>query len=203
VETPRGADLIDAKQALRKRAQWVTRHLNEIHKRRAGVLNRRYVSGETVFYLGRRYSLKVLRSDSDRNVKMLRGQVRVAVTDTAEATVKHALYQWYRERAAEVFARRMQIASDQLSWVTEKPHSVIREMKSRWGSCSPSGTIILNPHLVKAPTKCIDYVILHELCHLNEHNHSRRFYTLLNQSMPDWERVKMQLDGHSEFYLNI
>ena len=74
-------------------------------------------------------------------------------------------------------------------------------MKTQWGSCSPSGAILLNPHLIKTPTRCIDYVILHELCHLKEHNHSRAFYRLITHAMPDWERVKADLDRLSELYL--
>ncbi|MEJ2632642.1 MAG: M48 family metallopeptidase [Acidihalobacter sp.] len=60
-------------------------------------------------------------------------------------------------------------------------------MKTQWGSCSPRGTLTMNPHLVKAPRECIDYVLLHELCHLAEHNHSDRFYRLMGQVMPRWD----------------
>ena len=64
------------------------------------------------------------------------------------------------------------------------------------------GNLILNPHLVKAPKECIDYVILHELCHISEYNHSERFWRLLTQVMPNWKEVKARLDGMAEFYLN-
>jgi predicted metal-dependent hydrolase len=71
-------------------------------------------------------------------------------------------------------------------------------MKSRWGSCSTSGSIRLNSQLIKTPLACIDYVILHELCHIAEMNHSQRFYHLLDQVMPEWRGVKKELDklGH-------
>ncbi|MFK8078328.1 MAG: M48 family metallopeptidase, partial [Granulosicoccus sp.] len=58
------------------------------------------------------------------------------------------------------------------------------------------------PHLVKAPRDCIDYVILHELCHIKEHNHGERFYRLLTQQMPDWKKTKQQLDDMAELLLN-
>lgn len=202
VETPHGATLDEAKTALLKRARWVTRHLDEIEQRHADVLKREYVSGETVFYLGRRYTLKVIPSDDEQHVKMLRGQVRVTTCEAAGPVVKAKLARWYRDRAAHVFARRLRAISDRLPWVEESPAWTIREMRTRWGSCSPAGTIILNPHLVKTSTRCIDYVILHELCHLEEHNHSERFYHLLKRTMPDWEQIKMQLDAMSELYLN-
>lgn len=203
VETPQDTTLDEAKRALLKRARWVTRHLEDIEVRRSAVLDREYVSGETVFYLGRRYTLKVLPSETEQHVKMLRGQIRVMTRDAAAATVKTRLAGWYRERAHEVFARRLRAVSERLPWVKELPPWMIREMKTQWGSCSPAGAIILNPHLVKTPTRCIDYVILHELCHLKEHNHSKEFYRLLEKSMTDWRLVKNQLDAMSELYLNV
>ncbi|MNI90038.1 WLM domain protein [compost metagenome] len=75
-------------------------------------------------------------------------------------------------------------------------------MQTQWGSCSPKGRITLNPHLVKTPRECIDYVILHELCHIAEHNHSERFYRLLTQVMPNWEKVKARLDGMAALVLS-
>lgn len=202
VETPNNTTLADAKQALLKRAHWVTRHLSEIEERRSVALRREYISGETVFYRGRRYTLKVIPSTTEDTVKLAQGTVRVSTRDTEPAVVKAHLRGWYRKRASEVFSDRLTAVSDHLSWVRIIPPFAIREMKTQWGSCSPSGTIILNPHLIKTPTRCIDYVILHELCHLEEHNHSARFYRLLKQAMPNWEQVKLQLDGQSELYLN-
>ncbi|EBA00670.1 M48 family metallopeptidase [Marinobacter sp. ELB17] len=67
--------------------------------------------------------------------------------------------------------------------------------QTQWGSCSPEGTALLNPDLIKATTQAIDYVLLHELYHLVEHNHSPRFYGLLDRFMPEWRLVKEQLDG--------
>lgn len=202
VETPFGATLQDAKSALLKRARWVTRHLAEIEQRRADVLEREYVSGETVFYLGRRYTLKVIPSDNEQHVKLLRSQVRVTAAGRSPERIKTLLNGWYRDRAKQVLARRLTAISQPLPWVRKQPPMALRKMKTQWGSCSSSGTILLNPHLIKTPTRCIDYVILHELCHLEEHNHSTHFYRLLKRVMPDWERMKAELDAMSEIYLN-
>ncbi|PWG63434.1 metal-dependent hydrolase [Spiribacter halobius] len=202
VETPQDTTLAEAKEVLLKRARWVSRHLDDIEARRASVLERQYVSGETLFYLGRRYMLKVIPSSAEENVKMLRGQIRVTTRDNSPAAIKRRLARWYRYRGGEIFARRLLAVSQRLPWVDEPPVWSIRAMQTQWGSCSPAGRIILNPDLVKAPIRCIDYVILHELCHLREHNHSSRFYRLLKRAMPEWQEAKMTLDGMSESYLN-
>jgi predicted metal-dependent hydrolase len=75
-------------------------------------------------------------------------------------------------------------------------------MKKRWGSCAVNGAITLSPALVKAPRECIDYVIVHELCHLREHNHSPAYYQLLARAYPNWEATKRKLDDLAEILLN-
>ena len=71
---------------------------------------------------------------------------------------------------------------------------VLRDMPTRWGSCTPKGKIILNPELIKAPKGCIEYVIIHELCHLIHHDHTQKFLDLQTKEMKDWEKWKMKLE---------
>ena len=116
--------------------------------------------------------------------------------------VRELLFDWYKKRAREQFNQRLERLIAQTPWVTGKPALRLLTMQTQWGSCSHSGTLTLNPHLVKAPAECIDYVLLHELCHLAEHNHSEAFWRLLDKSMPDWQPIKARLDDMVELYLN-
>lgn len=203
VDAPEGESEGRIHGAVLKRARWIRSHVMQARAQREHVLPRSYVSGESYFYLGRRYQLKV----SDANgagpqVKLWRGKICVETEERAPVVVKRQLGRWYRERASEVFDRRLHVISEQVSWIKEVPPLRLLTMRRQWGSCSPEGVVFLNPHLVKAPRGCVDYVITHELCHLKEHNHSRRYYRLLREIMPGWEPVKARLDGMAELLLN-
>ena len=76
----------------------------------------------------------------------------------------------------------------------ETPPMEIKRMQKRWGSCTADGKIILNPELIKANAKCIEYVVIHELCHLVVPAHNKEFYRLLEEKMPEWERWKERLE---------
>ena len=76
----------------------------------------------------------------------------------------------------------------------KQPSLQLYRMDKRWGSYTPAGKVLLNPELVKHPVYCIDYVIIHELCHIKHPNHSKNFYDLLNKVLPDWQKRKHKLE---------
>lgn len=202
VKAPEKYSLQEIKQAIYKRARWIHRHINKIKQQNTYVLPRKYVSGECHYYLGKRYVLKVYKANQkNQGVKLTRGQLQVFTPSKDAVTVKQLLQEWYQEHSEITFERRLEAVGTGLSWVKITPTFKLRLMKKQWGSCSPQGKLTLNPHLVKAPRECVDYVILHELCHIKEHNHSKRFYTLLDLHMPGWEVIKAKLDGMSELLL--
>lgn len=202
VKAPDSITLQDVKPAVIKRARWIYHHIIKIKKQYAHVLPRQYVSGECHYYLGRRYVLKIITvKKENQQVKLLRGQLQVYTESRQVAVIKGLMYDWYRSHAEKVFERRLESILSQIHWLKHAPPWKLRPMKKQWGSCSPQGRLSLNPHLVKAPGECVDYVILHELCHIKEHNHSKKFYKLLSQHMPEWEAIKAKLDSMSELLL--
>lgn len=198
VEAPLGSDLDQVEQKVRKRAAWIVRQQRDLERYSFELPPREYVSGETHRYLGRQYRLKVHQSATSKEiVKLERGRILIYVRDTKDyARKKKLLKGWYRKQAGRVFAARLDewfLRCQQFG--IERPEIAIRQMKSRWGSCTAAGKITLNLKLIQMPKDCIDYVIVHELCHLKEHHHDPKFYALLGRVMPDWERRRDKINS--------
>ncbi len=158
---------------------------------------REYVSGETHLYLGRRLRLKVLTS-GHRHVKATRQHLTVCAGHTTSTRLVEAtLWRWYREQATDLFQQRLLGCMMKLNIPENKgPKSlIVRRFRSRWGSMSQDGVLGLNLDLIRAPIECIDYVITHELCHLSEPNHGPKFWSHLDQVLPDWRRRKAKLES--------
>lgn len=204
VKAPASASKKEVIAAAQKRGRWIHNQLTTFKEQLAHITPRKYISGESHYYLGKQYVLKVIVAPELKpTVKLLRGKFEVTTTASDSDKVKALLQSWYKIRAKEVFKRRVEALLNQALWVEGIPLLRTQSMKTQWGSCSPSGRITLNPHLVKAPRSCIDYVILHELCHIAEHNHSKQFYRLMTQVMPDWEKEKSRLDRMAASLLNV
>ena len=199
---PEDADSEAILCAVKKRGRWIYEQLRDFRKQLEFTTPRQYISGESHYYLGKQYLLKVIEApEQAQGVKLLRGKLEVSIRTKSADKVKELLTDWYKTRAKETFAKRLDTMLEQALWVDVRPPLRILTMQTQWGSCSPNGLITLNPLLVKAPRECIDYVILHELCHIAEHNHSERFYRLMGQVMPRWEKTKEKLDGMATVYI--
>jgi predicted metal-dependent hydrolase len=203
VDAPKGYSEGSIKQAVQKRARWVVNHVIEARDRYAHVRPKEYVSGEQVLYLGRRYVLKVVPVDKTVAVVRLKGnRLEVQSASGNPANIKARIRAWYRVKGRDYLARRIDALTQSLPWTKTPPPFRLLEMTSQWGSCSPAGEIILNPHLIKAPRNCIDYVLIHELAHLKHHDHGPEFWKLINANAGDWRKAKQHLDGLVEVLLS-
>jgi predicted metal-dependent hydrolase len=194
VHAPRAAADDEIRAVVRKKASWIARTLDRLEAYHPLPTPKRYISGETFYYLGRQYRLRVC--EGEKQPARLHGRFLFVQIPNKENTVlaRHLVEDWYAIRASDIFMRYvaecLRIGSRH---GIPAPRVVIRRMKARWGSCNSKGLITLNINLVKAPAHCIQYVIMHELCHLKHHNHSKSFYSLLGRCMPDWQRRKKTL----------
>lgn len=180
-------------KVVRRKAPWIVKQLRFFEQFRPLTPARQYLSGETHRYLGRQYRLKI--SQGERRVRLVAGFIDVTEPNPTQASVESALTDWYRQRAGIYFKRMLTESLGHFeSYGLPVPQLKLRQMPTRWGSCTPSGVINLNPDLIKAPGSCIEYVIVHEICHLINRNHDKSFYELLERILPDWQRRKHVLE---------
>ncbi len=192
VKAPKDTEIAKIRSKIRKRAPWIIKQFSHFLTFHPKLVKRRYISGETHLYLGRQYLLKVTLSDENK-VKYKGRYLEVFTDDKAKA--KNLLLQWYRARATIKFLEVSQPLIQKFKQYGVAPSSIqLRDMPTRWGSCTPQGKIILNPELIKAPKACIEYVIVHELCHLLHPNHTQSFFDLQTKVMPDWQKWKRRLE---------
>jgi predicted metal-dependent hydrolase len=181
--------------------QRVERFLSKTNTRQLAPLQ--YASGETHLYLGELLLLTIHHSGNARSqVEVIDGEIRVATPTPQSEKVRLVLQSWYLRQARVVFASRLSDIANRAPWTRDKcPELKLRRMKRTWGNCSTSGVVKLNTHLAKAPLEIIDSVIAHEICHLQEMNHSGAFYALLDDLDPDWRHHRSRLKSDGFNYL--
>ncbi len=194
VKAPIGLDPEAADGRVRRRGAWILRQW----RRDAGVASlppqRRYVSGASHFLFGRELRLRVRRG-AHATAVLARPYLTITAPRLNENAAAIVMEKWRRAVARERFEERLEaLAPRVLGTHAALPAVRIVTMRRRWGSCSQAGTISLNPWLSEHPRGCVDYVILHELCHIEHLNHGPAFQTLLSRVLPDWRRWKRRLD---------
>lgn len=196
VKAPEGAPFERIEESVQRRAGWILkqrRHFEVLD--RPSSPPREYVSGEAYRFLGRQLRLRVLESSINRVTRSRNILTIETHQPTDRAVVGQQVEGWFTAQAGRIFAERLEACYARIAhWGLPMPTLAIRAMKARWGSLTPKGMLTLNRKLIQAPTELIDYVILHELCHLREMNHKPSFYTLLDQILPTWREHRQQLN---------
>jgi len=177
---------------LKKRKDWISKKV-AFYKENYKPQIKEYVSGENVKYLGKNYRLKIIQSE-DECVKLQRGYIQIFIKDKDNfEKKKRLLNEWYLLKSQNYFKKIIAKYSRVVD--VDIQNIRIRQMKTRWGSCNSAKSYInLNSELIYKPSYCIEYVIFHELAHLNHPNHSREFYNYLSTYMPDWKKRKERLE---------
>lgn len=180
------------------RAAWVLSKLGEWQERQPAPLA--WQDGEILHYLGGELRLS-LRSGNGRTA--LEGDdLVVAVPDVADGgAVQKKVQHWYRREAARFFAQRVGHYAARMGLAV--PKLTLSGARTRWGSCNSKGEIRLNWRLMQAPISQIDYVVVHELAHILELNHSPRFWAVVAEHYPEWQRARRELRRVGERYHRI
>ncbi|WP_296622860.1 M48 family metallopeptidase [Marivirga sp.] len=195
VIAPINTDSSEIKEKLRTKAAWILRQQDFFLSFHPITPARRYVGGETHLYLGKQYRLKIMLGDKE-SVKLNGGRLEVTLNDLEnKPKIKRLLQSWYKSKADVHFNKLFDDSLHVSEYLYDgAPTLKYRWMEKRWGSCDRNGTIHLNLELIKAPKTCIEYVIIHEMCHLAHLNHSSAFYKLLDKMYPNWGETKDRLE---------
>ncbi len=198
---PRYALSLQIDSFIRKQTPWIEKHWNQALKKVQRRPKRNQKDGDIYFYFGETLTLKLIPS--------VRWTTKVrAVGDTLEITlhkatslsdgkkaIKKAVQEFYKKKAGEVIHDRLQFFNEHYNLKYNRV--TFRNQKTRWGSCSSAKNLNFNYRLMMAPIEIIDYVVVHEMCHLKYMNHSAAFWQLVAEEMPEYKEMKKWLkDNH-------
>jgi predicted metal-dependent hydrolase len=164
---------------------------------------REYLNKEGHYFLGKRYLLKVIEHDAPPVVKVKHHTIELHVRPNSNLQKRQVILdEWYRDQLQEIIPEY--IAKWETTLLVKVNEFAIKKMKTRWGSCNiEAKRIWLNLELVKKPTQCLEYIIVHELLHLIERKHNERFIALIDNFLPQWRHLKEELNrmpvGHAEW----
>jgi hypothetical protein len=188
---------------LKRKWLWLERKIRFFKKHVKTQAIKDYVSGESFHYLGKQYLLKVIFSDSNK-ISLSKRTIYLNTSGDARDSDNNRklIEKWYKDQTKEVLNERF-LENLKLFSLKHKPIMEIRKMKRRWGSYVNSKKIILNSELIKVSTDCIDYVIVHELCHLKHKNHSELYYKYLGIKCPNWKNIREKLGNAITWNINF
>lgn len=178
---------------LEERRSWIERAVTRVREEYAPVLERHYVDGEHFLFLGQEYPLCIVESAS-KPLVFENGEFQLFRHSCYRARALFA--EWYRHQAHRVIGERTMVFAEQ--HVLQFGRISIKDMRSRWGSCGPDGSLNFSLRLVLAPLSVIDYVVAHELAHLTHRNHSRAFWDTVAKMHPNYRQDRRYLarSGH-------
>ncbi|PHS24357.1 MAG: hypothetical protein COA83_08210 [Methylophaga sp.] len=197
VHIPPSLPVSTVKQFISQKTNWIQKKLAEQSQQ----INpeKQFVDGESFLLLGDHSTLRLYESNEHPTVKKNNGDIELhgRLKGLSKSAIRAALITWYKHYAGDYLTARTQWLSDITGLY---PQSVtVKSYKARWGSCSNKGEINFNWQLIQTPQVIVDYVIIHELCHLSHHNHSKYFWDLVAGFDPQYKAHRQWLknNGHT------
>jgi predicted metal-dependent hydrolase len=182
---------------VKKKASWIVEKLRHINEMKNELNNEEFIDGRKVEFLGQAYMLSIFRNSSIKNnsVSLNGDNITVCIKsshngDISEA-IKCSLINWLKEQAKIKLVERTKYYGEKTGLM---PNNIrVKEQKTLWGSCSGKNNINYNWKLIMAPPRVLDYVVVHELCHLRQRDHSKKFWELVEEVMPDYKELRKWL----------
>lgn len=172
---------------VKQKASWLVQKMFTFRNMQTQKITREFVNGESFMYLGRNYSMQIIIDEAIKQpqVKLFRGKFYVTIPIKDEELIKASMENWYRNKAKEQIEERIKYYQ---VYLDKKPTKIkIKDQKKRWGSCTSHDELLFNWRCVLAKVHALDYIIVHELCHMYHKDHSKAFWDLVGSIMPDYE----------------
>lgn len=201
VSAPMGMDEDAIRLALIRRLLWIRSEQREMLAQ-LRLTKRSFESGESHYFMGRRYLLKIIEIPAGMPHRIaLRGRyMEMYVYASTSRNAREELQQrWYRDHLREELNRRLPVLAEAIG--VPVPTYQIRKMRTRWGTCNKSEiNIQINTDLAMKRPAGLEYVLIHELCHLHETDHNERFMELLSKFCPNWQHIRSSLNAEPLSY---
>lgn len=189
VRAPAKKSVDEVKQIVKRKADWIVRKQQEYQKLALEISNSSFEHNTTLPYLGKNYKLQIFTNYKTDKIRLIGGEFLVTLRSGEADDAKRVkiLYEnWLMDRAETLFLSKVKEYAKAIGVSPKK--IVIKKLRKRWGSATKDRVLNLNVNLLKAPEDVIDYIILHELCHLKIKDHSHRFWNLVGSQMPDYKQ---------------
>lgn len=188
VRVPQEASEQAISAAIENKRFWIWQKLRDSHKYPDPVLHKEYVTGETFLYLGQHHALTLTRGEGG-TVRLVGKHFEMADSDRRNAG---SLFRsWYLAQAKDKLRPRIAAFANEIGVAYSRIW--VRDLKYRWGSCTPGGTLSFNWRIIQAPMIVVDYIIVHELAHFLEGNHSQEFWNIVAVHVSSWRKARMWL----------
>lgn len=187
VTAPSGADEDEILKIVQNKGHWITKKLRDV--KHINIKEERdFKDGDLFLYLGNEYPLKLIIEKNIKNVEVkYSAQNIIVITPSADKElIRKAMKLWYREKTEEIIHERIK---ELQKYFDRKPSDIkIKEQKKRWASCTSQGRLLFNWRCSMASVKAVDYIIVHEMCHLYHMNHSKSFWNKVSSVLPDYKK---------------
>ena len=200
VRAPKYISIDQIDKTVLAKGKWIVQKLSLIQKVGYIPIKREYLSGEEFMYMGRSYSLEVINDESNvkPEIKLNEGKLIISIShrnsEDMKEIIKNALEEWYRQKAKEMIENRVEYYNRHFKL---KPKNIkIKDQKTRWGSCTFKNDLAFNYKLIMAPSDVLDYVVVHEMCHMEHKDHSKAYWRRVSSILPDYKDRKQWLREH-------
>lgn len=207
IVAPKKLSVDEIKQILTSKSRWLIGRLDNQAALAANPINQSLLPGSQILYLGQPYTLKVLPGKSSKpEVIVKSSEIHVLIPASElnpeqSVITEHIVKAWLVNQAGEYFLARTKHWAPLIG--VHPVRITIRDQKTRWGSCSSLGNINYNWRVIMAPPRIVDYLVIHELSHLLEPNHSAKFWNEVKKFAPDYQECRKWLTANGKILSRI